>query len=83
VGKVVKFPAKNKDEIIENEEINIEDYTHWVPDSVPDLLQNCLTAGKAYELIYDSNCDEYYFYDDQCFNTTYYLTVKGHFINKK
>lgn len=80
MAKVYNFPTKNKEDILENEAVSIEAASWWVCDEVPELYENLLTKGNAYKLEYDSNCDEYFFYDDQCYNVTYYLAVPGHFV---
>ena len=69
-------PTKDIDEIIE--EIPIEQAKHWIPESVIPQLQNCLTANKAYELLYINN--DYYIIDDLGNYTAYYLGVPGRFI---
>jgi len=80
MAKIYNFPTKHKEEIIEDQQLDIADATHWVCDAVPEHFKNCLTLGKAYELIHDEVRDEYYLYDDQCFNTVHYLTSPGRFV---
>jgi hypothetical protein len=63
--------------------VSIEDATFWVCGEIPielQVLQNYLTPGKAYELLYDAIRDEYYFHDNQGNNTNYFLVVPGEFV---
>ncbi len=62
--------------------VSIEDATFWVCGEIPielQDLQDYLTPGKAYGLLYDAIRDEYYFHDNQGNNTNYFLVVPGEF----
>jgi len=63
--------------------VSIEDATFWVCGEIPielQVLQNYLTPGKAYGLLYDAIRDEYYFHDNHGNNTNYFLVVPGEFV---
>lgn len=65
------------------DKVSIKDAKFWVCGEIPiDLqgLQNCLTPGRAYGLLYDAIRDEYYFHDNQGNNANYFLVVPGEFV---
>jgi len=68
---------KRKERVVDK----IKTASHWICDSVPEQLENSLTANKAYKIL-DLKSD-YYVMDDLGNYTLYYLSVPGRFIAKR
>lgn len=78
--QIINFPTKNKLPDQQDNEIPIEEATHWIPREIKPYCEGMLTIGKAYEINYSEIHDDFYIIDDCGSISNWFVTVDGEYI---